>query len=143
VGEHRWGLSAGALGLPTGAGFGGKRVPLSTLVNMAADATPGGRSLLNTLWYDPKEWVRQAHIKDVMQKTLGIDVGDVGKIARSAAKGEDITPLLREARMKAEIRIKGAPVVKEPFTVNFDTPPGAAVDKAVDQKIAALSAKDP
>ena len=111
---------------------------------MAADATPGGRSLLNTIWYDPKEWIRQAHIKDVMQKTLGIDVGDVGEIARSAAKGEDITPLLREARMKAEARIVVTPSGKPvDFSVNFDTPPGAAVDKAVDQKIAALSAKDP
>lgn len=97
----------------SGMGVGNYRVPLSTVVQKIAGAIPGGETALNTLWYDPVGWVRDAVNESVIRRAFGVEgVVDVaGAVkARVADSNADISSFLATARGDIERKVAEARV---------------------------------
>jgi len=77
-----------------GMGIGTYRITLGEVINKVADVTPGGRAALDVLWYSPKDWIRQAQIKDVLQTLLVPNV-DMADAFRASRAGEDMAKYAR------------------------------------------------
>jgi hypothetical protein len=90
-----------------GMGVGRYRIGLGEVINRVADATPGGRTFVDALWYDPKDWIRQARVKDIVQRQLGVGV-DMKEAYQTYKEGGSMAPYLRQAAEK----ISSAPVDK-------------------------------
>lgn len=121
------GTTAADLVLQRGAGAGRYRGLLGTGINKIADATPGGRALLDTLWYSPKDWIRNTRIKDIFQKHLGADV-DMEKAIEAYKKGpEAFASFMREATTAAKERM--AAIVPE---IRKEASIGNLVDSGAD-----------
>lgn len=130
------GITAAELVLQKGAGIGSYRIGLSDVINKVADATPGGRSFIDTLWYDPKEWIRQARIKDVLQSQLKPNI-DLSEAINAWKKGDDMAPYMRQIGGQMSEAISA----KQPgLAIDFDSTKSLATPKEVDQMIAAAQA---
>ena len=130
------GISAADLVLQKGAGIGSYRVGLGDMINKVADATPGGRAFVDTLWYDPKEWIRQARIKDVLQKQLAPNI-DLSEAVNAWKKGEDMTPFMRKTSEEIVSSVQSKPAG---IVVDWGAPSQLATSREVDEMITKAAA---
>lgn len=131
------GITAADLIMQKGMGIGSYRVGLGDVINRVADATPGGNAFLDTLWYDPKEWIRQARIKDVLQRQLAPSV-DLSEAVNAWKKGDDMSPYMR--KITEQITSASQNLPKSQIQIDFDSARDLASSRDVDEMISKAAA---
>ncbi|MCR4260814.1 MAG: hypothetical protein NUV96_00500, partial [Candidatus Colwellbacteria bacterium] len=131
------GITMSDLLLQKGAGVGAYRIGLGEVINKVADATPGGRAFLDTLWYDPARWIRQANIKDVLTKKLA-PVIDMEEAIKAWQKGDDIAPYMQDISSHIERVVKVFP--DQGVKLDMSAADGLLTSKEVDLMFAKMSA---
>ena len=142
--ENLRGFTAADLALQKGIGIGKYRTPLGDIIKGTANAIPGGNKILDTLWYDPKIWIKEMYYKDVLKAKLGGNASkvDITKAAKALMNGESLDPIIDDITKRRLEISKGSPLTK---LVDIDMNSGNKLVTAeeADRKIAGLSRIDP